>query len=121
MLIQLSALIIFWSAVIHIGRNRLLVAGSEQAPLHFIKTGPFRFIRHPFYATYLLSYFGTFVATQNLLLLVLLMLIAHHYYKNASEEEQFFSLTVYAQEYVKYKNKTGMFFPKLKAASKNSD
>lgn len=39
-----------------VGRQRLTMAFSRDEPVELISTGPYAYVRHPFYAAYLLSY-----------------------------------------------------------------
>lgn len=111
--IQIFSLISFWFTIFYIGKHKLLVAGSEERPLHFFSDGPFKIVRHPFYLTYILSYLGTFISTLNFPYLLLVILLLYFYFKTAREEESLFETSDFIELYTQYRNKTGMFFPKL--------
>ncbi len=112
-IIQVFSFVVFWTTISYIGKHKLLVAGSEEKPLHFFSTGPFQYVRHPFYSTYLLSYLGTFIADSSYPFLILIMMLIYFYYKTAREEEGRFDLSEYKEGYAEYKSKTGMFVPWL--------
>ena len=58
---QFCSLSLFWWATSVVGRNHLSVAFVPEAPDNIVSAGPFRFLLHPFYTAYLLSYWSVFV------------------------------------------------------------
>lgn len=111
---QFLSFISFWFTIFYIGKHKLLVAGSEENPLHFFSSGPFKLVRHPFYSTYLLSYLGTGISTFNLPYVILVLISILFYYRTAKDEESLFVSSDFREKYLLYRNKTGMFIPKLK-------
>ena len=47
--LYLASVALFWWAVITTRRLRLSLAFSSDDPKYLLRTGPYRFIRHPFY------------------------------------------------------------------------
>ncbi|MCB9640844.1 MAG: isoprenylcysteine carboxylmethyltransferase family protein, partial [Myxococcales bacterium] len=95
----------------HIGKNiTQTVAIRQQHQL--VKTGPYRWIRHPLYSFgifYFLS-FSVAAASWWMLLLAgfaLIMLLV----RLPKEEEKL--IEAFGQDYIDYKGQTGAFFPRL--------
>ena len=53
--------------------KRLRLAFDPESPRSVVRTGPYRYIRHPFYASYILFWLGCFVATLHPLMLLFLV------------------------------------------------
>jgi protein-S-isoprenylcysteine O-methyltransferase Ste14 len=91
------SLVLFWWAIKTNSSARLSAAFSPDLPVHLVKDGPYRFIRHPFYCSYVLAWLsGT-------------MLII--YWKAASIEEEKFSRSSLAAEYQTYRSRTSWLVP----------
>ncbi len=77
-----------------------------------ITTGIFKFVRHPLYASLFVMLFGGALAFSNLacVLLTALVFIPFMTYRARQEEKM---LIEAFPDYLAYKAKTGMFFPKL--------
>jgi protein-S-isoprenylcysteine O-methyltransferase Ste14 len=103
---------IFWSAV-NINKNKKLsVVFSNDLPEHLMNIGIYKFIRHPFYVSYIISYIGGILASLNILLVIPVFTMIFIYYKAAKYEETKFLKSNLSNNYLEYKQKTGMFFPK---------
>jgi len=90
----------------------LTVAFSTDEPRHIETTGPYRRIRHPFYASYLLAYLAGWVATDQILLLVTVVAMLALYAAAARREEAKFRSSPLAKEYRRYAQRTGMLVPR---------
>jgi protein-S-isoprenylcysteine O-methyltransferase Ste14 len=102
---------LFWWARSAHGGERPAFAFIATKPAFLTQTGPYRFIRHPFYTAYLLVWLaGAVVSAQPWLLLTTVGMTAFHYVA-ARQEEQSFAQTDLAGAYRNYKQRTGMFFP----------
>ena len=78
-----------------------------------VKTGPYLYVRHPMYLTFLLLGTGIFLLTANWLLgggFVLMILIVM-FVRTPIEERAL--LNVYGNEYEDYAKQTGKFLPKI--------
>jgi protein-S-isoprenylcysteine O-methyltransferase Ste14 len=109
--IYLCALVLFWWTIRANSRRPLSAAFSPDDPLHLVQHGPYRFIRHPFYCSYLLAWTAGIVATGRLWLLPSLAIMLAVYFRAASMEEDKFARTALADAYQRYRARTGMFFP----------
>jgi protein-S-isoprenylcysteine O-methyltransferase Ste14 len=103
---------LFWWTV---GANRLspLPACFSPNRHHCLnKRGPYRFVRHPFYCSYLLAWLAGPLATWNLWLLpTLFVLIALYVTAALREESDFAGNPLLARQYREYCNETARFVP----------
>ena len=101
-----------WAAWSIRGRTFSL-AGQDDLP-HFVHTsGPYDYIRNPFYASYLLAGASTIVMWPSLLGALVVALSIAYYEWLARYEEDKFSRSPVAQEYAQYKARTGRLLPRL--------
>ena len=77
-----------------------------------VQKGMYRIVRHPLYASIMLMFYGACLVYRNLLCLlaVTFVFIPFMYYR-AKQEETLLIQTF--SEYNEYKNRVGMFFPKI--------
>lgn len=110
------SLALFWLAV-HSNRQRpLSFAFSDDEPRHLVCTGPYRWVRHPFYSAYLLAWLAAPVATVQPLLLVPALAMSAIYVAAARVEERKFEASVLAAAYARYRARTGMFVPRWRTS-----
>lgn len=104
---------LFWWTIKTSIHRPLSAAFSPDAPEHLVQSGPYRFIRHPFYTSYLLTWIaGCLVAGQWwLLLTVAWMLIT--YIQASTVEERKFLRSPLSDAYRQYRRHTGRFIPNL--------
>jgi protein-S-isoprenylcysteine O-methyltransferase Ste14 len=110
-LLYLSALALFWWAISANASRPLSAAFSPDPPAHLMDEGPYRFIRHPFYCSYLLTWTAGVVATAQLWLLPTLAVMLVIYVRAATIEEQKFTDSPLAETYENYRTRTGRFLP----------
>ena len=109
------SLALFWGAVSAHRGARPKFAFDEPQVLHLASTGPYRFIRHPFYSSFLLaSAAGAMIAGRPELLLTVPWL-AFFYVRAAKDEEAFLLSSDVAEPYRRYCEHTGRFVPRLKS------
>jgi protein-S-isoprenylcysteine O-methyltransferase Ste14 len=107
----LAALGLFWWAVCINSKRPLSAVFSPDVPEHLIQEGPYRFIRHPFYCSYLLTWMGGVMATQQFWLLVTVAVMFALYLRAARIEEEKFGCSSLGTKYQQYQARTGLFFP----------
>jgi len=88
----------------------LAFAGAQSPRL--LTNGPFHYVRHPFYTSYLVFWLATFVATLSSISLLGFIVLLVCYVVAAREEEHLMSSGRFAAEYDSYIFKTGMFLPR---------
>lgn len=91
------------------------LAFSRVAPERLFVDGPYRFVRHPFYLSFIAMIFAVPVATLNPWLLVSAFILTMNYVAAAFEEEAAFARTPYAERHRVYACQTGMFVPRPRA------
>ena len=115
MLVALSALLFAWG-VRTVGRHRLTAAFSNDAPLELITSGPFRYLRNPFYASYLLAHAVPVMASRSAWSWLPLVWMAAIYTRAAQSEERKFLASPWAHDYRQYSARAGRFFPRWPVA-----
>lgn len=107
------AFILFWWAVRTTKLRRLTLAFDDDLPSFLHLQGPYRWIRHPFYASYVLFWIASSLATPGMLPWVVPVGFAAIYIAAATKEERKFETSPLAPEYVRYRSYTGMLLPSL--------
>ena len=92
-------------------------AGLAQAfagaqPVQLVVSGPFQYLRHPFYTSYLLFWLATFVASTSSVCTGGTIILLVCYIVAAREEERCIARSRLAVEYANYASEVGMFLPK---------
>lgn len=95
-----------------VGKSIEIAASKGEKP-KLVTTGIYRYIRHPCYLALDIAVFGTFLIIPNILTLALSLCVVTVLYVGTLEEEKIL-LKIYGEEYEKYKENVGMFFPKIK-------
>jgi len=109
--LYLCALGLFWWAIRTNSPRPLSAAFSPDAPQHLVERGPYRFIRHPFYCSYLLTWMAGLAATGQFWLLPSVAIMLIIYLRAARVEEEKFKRSPLAGSYQRYQSRTGLFFP----------
>jgi protein-S-isoprenylcysteine O-methyltransferase Ste14 len=93
--------------------RRLPIAFAGNLPDFIYRTGPYRFVRHPFYLSYILCWIGTSVATRDLWSWTVPLAMTVLYIAVAWREEQRFQRSRLSKAYDAYRKRTAMFVPTL--------
>jgi protein-S-isoprenylcysteine O-methyltransferase Ste14 len=109
--VYVTSLALFWWTVNTNRRTPLSAAFSSDLPQRIVQEGPYRFVRHPFYASYLLMWFAAPIGIGEPWLYATAALMVVLYYVAAKTEEQKFAQSAVAQQYALYRSTTGLFFP----------
>lgn len=80
----------------------LPIAFSTAPPARLVTTGPYAWVRHPFYMAYMLFWSAAPVATGRVWLAVFPLVLAILYRKAARAEEERFARSWLAQDYASY-------------------
>jgi protein-S-isoprenylcysteine O-methyltransferase Ste14 len=102
---------LFWWAIKTNVAARLSAAFSPDLPVHLVEDGPYRFIRHPVYFSYVLAWLSGTIATARWWLLPTVAVMIIIYWKAASIEEEKFSRSSLAAEYQSYRARTSWLVP----------
>jgi protein-S-isoprenylcysteine O-methyltransferase Ste14 len=95
----------------HLGKN-----WANQIKIYrdhnLVRTGFYRIVRHPLYASIILMFIGACIAYRNVLAFLALALVFVPFMRyRARQEEKILLNTIPAYQF--YKDSTGIFFPKL--------
>lgn len=112
-ILYVASLFLFWWSVYTNRAKPLSALFSPDLPMHFVSRGPYAWIRHPFYTSYLLTWLAGVAATGHLWLSFTVLVMITIYYKAAVLEEKKFFQTSLASLYEAYKSRTGFFAPSL--------
>ncbi len=88
------------------------LAFDTDKPVFLLLHGPYQYVRHPFYLSYMLFWTGTALAFSSTLgwLTPLVMLLVYQH--AAQREEHKFAQSDFAADYAKYQRRAGMFLPR---------
>jgi protein-S-isoprenylcysteine O-methyltransferase Ste14 len=113
LLIEVSAAILFWWAVLASRKARLRFAFDPDHPDSIVTTGPYRHLRHPFYTSYLMFWSGWAIASSSTWAIFPVVFFVIVYVKAALGEEKKFSMSPLAPEYAAYRRKAGFLIPRF--------
>ena len=82
-------------------------------PRFILRDGPYRYIRHPFYTSYILYWLGCAVATLHPLNIAYIVLLVPILVLAARQEEKGFERSQLAADYADYRRSAGLLWPKL--------
>lgn len=109
--VYLLSLALFWSAWKAAREQQLDWAFSPHQPAPVLRHGPYRWIRHPFYSSYLLAWLAGAIATADWWQLLPAIFMGALYTHAAFGEESAFLNSPQADEYRTYQDTTGLFWP----------
>jgi len=113
LVVQLASIALFWWAISASKQARLKYVFDAGNPETLVMEGPYRFVRHPFYTSYLMFWTGWGIATWSIWALVPLACMYTMYTRAALDEEKKFSRTAFAETYSEYRKRAGLFWPRL--------
>jgi protein-S-isoprenylcysteine O-methyltransferase Ste14 len=88
----------------------------DDAPDHLVEQGPYVWIRHPFYTSYLISLIGCVLAAPHATTVVVLGFVAYRLNGTAAREEaRFLASSSCGARYAAYMRRTGRFLPRMLA------
>ena len=91
--------------------SKLSLAFSGDVPTSLNRSGPYRFIRHPFYTSYSLTWLAAAVASAHPVAFIAMGVMVAFYLTAARSEERKFLSSSLADSYRHYRRSTGMFLP----------
>jgi protein-S-isoprenylcysteine O-methyltransferase Ste14 len=109
----LSLALYQWAAISIRGRL-FSYAGNNDLPQFVHRSGPYAYVRNPFYLSYLLAEIATVVMWPTIWGGVIVVLATVYFQWLAWFEEGKFARSTVAVEYAQYKARTGRLLPRLK-------
>lgn len=102
---------VYWWAISSNRKLPLSAVFSPDLPVHLNQNGPYQFVRHPFYCSYLLTWLAGVLASGFWWLSVTVVIMLVLYIQAAKQEEGKFSKSALAEHYLLYRRSTGMLVP----------
>lgn len=106
-----AALALFWWAVLTTRRRRPALAFAGEAPTSLHTSGPYKYVRHPFYLSYILFWLAVSVPAAGIMHWSVAAVLSVAYVMAARREEREFARSPLAQGYAQYRQSTWMFMP----------
>lgn len=98
----------------HVIRERgFYIAWSGNVPDALCDRGPYAWIRHPIYVSYMLAFVATLVAMPGIVTLAVLAFNVALFMHAAWSDERSLNSGAFGTEYARYKERTGMFLPRI--------
>ena len=94
-------------------RARPEMAFSGSQPTLLFNTGPYQFVRHPFYSSYIMFWLACALATTSMMVKMMTLLLITIYTAAALQEQSIFLKSAFKSQYEAYQKRTGLFWPKL--------
>ena len=101
-----------WARHVIRGR-RFHIAWSGDVPEELCEAGPYRLVRHPVYASYVLAFAAQFVALPSIWTAVIFLFNAGLFAHAARDDERALAASDLADDYASYRKRTGMFVPRF--------
>jgi len=109
-----GSLALFWWAVPYARAAKLALAFTESQSNLVLQEGPYRCVRHPFYASYLLFWMAGVAAAGEPWLLTSVVVMGGFYLNAIRREERELLGRVDLPGYVEYRARTGCLMPWLR-------
>lgn len=90
------------------------IGWSGEVPDTLCASGPYAWVRHPVYLSYMLAFLAMAIAFPRLLTLAILLFNVALYLHAARDDERSMAASELRQAYAAYKERTGMFVPRLR-------
>jgi len=116
LLLALSVALYEWARQTIWGR-RFGLGWGEHVPEALCATGPYRYIRHPIYLSYLLAFLAALIALPHWLTATIFFANAALFTYAAVDDEKKLAASPLAAEYAAYRERTGMFLPSFSRAA----
>lgn len=109
---HVASAVIFWSAI-RACKSPLTAIFETDLPVRLVDTGPYAYVRHPFYCAYTIFWVGGWVASGSLLATLSVAVMLGIYVHGAREEERKFLRSPLAAAYVDYRRCVGAWLPRF--------
>lgn len=92
-------------------RAKIPVIFGGNVPEAVCDTGPYRYIRHPFYASYIVGFTAALAAFPNVFTALAWLVATGFFVHGARHDEETIGESDLAGAHAAYRKHTGMFFP----------
>lgn len=111
--LEVAATALFFAAIKASRQARLRFAFDDVHPHSLVTEGPYGYVRHPFYVSYILFWIGWALAVSSLWAVLPVLILVALYIVAARTEEKNFARTPLAVDYAAYAARVGFFWPRL--------
>jgi protein-S-isoprenylcysteine O-methyltransferase Ste14 len=108
-----SSSALFAQSVAATRQQPLTPINTTDQPQHLNRHGPYAYVRHPFYSSYILNFLAAAIGSDSPVGYLCLLVIAGVYMQAAKSEEAKFDNSNFATAYKEYKATTSMIVPWL--------
>lgn len=84
---------------------------TDRAPENIVTYGPYKWVRHPYYTSYMLTYSSVLLVDQNAILVFLILVIFALYFFATADEETKILSSDQGRTYADYRSRTKKFIP----------
>jgi protein-S-isoprenylcysteine O-methyltransferase Ste14 len=113
-ILALVAVLLYeWTRRTVIDRN-FYVGLAGEVPAAVCEIGPYRYVRHPFYLSYMLAFLGVAVAFPSLIVSGVCLVNIGLFVYMAIDDERVLLGSAIGADYETYKERVGMFLPRLR-------
>jgi protein-S-isoprenylcysteine O-methyltransferase Ste14 len=110
--LTLLGVALFWWTVKAGRKGRFQYLMTREAPASLVEEGPYRFVRHPFYLSYLLQSLALFAYWPRVITLANFLTLCALYWVGSSREERLFLEGPLRESYLAYQRRAGRFIPR---------
>ena len=107
----LTSIVLFWLSWSVTREARPDFAFSRESPSAVFRAGPYRYVRHPFYLSYLLAWFAACASPSHPLSFIAVAFFGILYWRAAKVEEQAILQSSLGEVYADYVRSTGFLWP----------
>jgi protein-S-isoprenylcysteine O-methyltransferase Ste14 len=90
------------------------LAWTGEVPDRLTEDGPYFYVRHPLYTSYILAFLAALVAVPRLPILLIFLLNLALFTYAAFSDERSLARSALAEDYARYRRRAGMFLPRLR-------
>lgn len=112
-ILTLGSLMLYESGPPHSIDRNFYVGLSGEVPAAVCDVGPYRFLRHPLYLSYMTAFLGVAVAFLSLIVVEVCVLNIVSFAYMAVDDERALLGSALSADYKRYKTRVGMFLPRL--------
>jgi protein-S-isoprenylcysteine O-methyltransferase Ste14 len=116
-LVLMSSLSLYEWARRTIWGRRFGLGWGEHVPETLCEDGPYRYVRHPLYVSYVLAFLAVFIALPHWITTITLLFNLALFVDVARRDERVIAASALAASYAAYRERTGMFLPRISRAA----
>jgi protein-S-isoprenylcysteine O-methyltransferase Ste14 len=90
-----------------------LALDDKMQSNRIIRTGPWRYMRHPFYASYVIFWLACALGAQHVISAIVFLTLSGIYTYSARREERALCAGPLRKDYIEYRDSVGFFYPRL--------